>query len=48
MIINVVVIRDDPKLLDDGVETPKNLKEEVGGSISDLEISSLLDNKLTM
>ena len=41
------IVRDNPKLLDDGGEI-HNLKEEVGNSIPDYEISSLqnsLDRK---
>jgi hypothetical protein len=39
------LVLDDPKLLDGGEEYP-NLKEEVGGSIPDYEVSSLLDGNL--
>jgi len=41
------VVRDDSKKPDD-VERYPNLKEEVGGSIPDYEISSLLDKILVM
>jgi len=37
-------VGDDPKLLDDSGEVPK-FKDEVGDSIPDYEIVSLLDRK---
>ena len=41
----LLVVRDDPKLLDDGGEN-SNLKKEVGGLIPNSEISSQLDRNL--
>ena len=41
----MIKVRDDPKLLDDVLRYP-NLKEEVGGSFPNCEISSLLDRNL--
>ena len=41
------MVRDDPKLSDDGGEVPKP-NGVVGGSIPVSEIISLLDEKLTM
>ena len=40
---SILKVRDDPKLLDDDGEITK---EEVGSSIPEYEISSLLDKKL--
>ena len=42
---SLIWVQDDLKLVDDGGEIP-NLKEEVGGSSPDYEISSLHDGKL--
>jgi hypothetical protein len=39
------MVRDEPRLLDDGKRYP-NLKEEVDGLIPSHEISSMLDRKL--
>ena len=41
-----VLVRDDPKLLDDGGERDPNLKDEVGCSAPGCENPSLLDKKL--
>jgi len=42
-----LLVRDDPKLLDDKlVVRYPNLKDEVGGSIPSCEIDSLLDINL--
>ena len=43
--MSIKMVRDDPKLLDDVGEYP-NLKKEVGGSIPNCEISSLIDINL--